>query len=268
MAHELDSTNNVVSFAARKSGWHQLGQVIGHAMTAEEALREAHLADWDVRKMPLQVPLEPKITEDGVTVRPPLEVPATFATVRTNPITKELDVLGVVGHKYTPVQNEASCEVLNALTGESGAVFETAGALRMGREVFVTMKLPESMTFEGKNGVSDRTEWFLAALNSHDGSSRFRLLLTPVRIVCANTQSAAIGAARACYGISHTSSAKVAIQEAREALKLSWRYIDAFETEAAHLYATAMDVGQVQRFARQLFKVEQADSEVAERKRA
>ncbi len=116
-------------------------------------------------------------------------------------------MLGVVGNKYEPMQkNEASCDLLDALTGESGAVYETAGgALRGGRETFVTMKLPESMVFDGIDGTKDRTDFFyLAALNSHDGSSKFRFLVTPVRIVCANTQSAAIARAAASFGISHT----------------------------------------------------------------
>ena len=130
------------------------------------------------------------------------------------------------------------------------------------------MKLPESMTFEGRDGSLDRTDWFLAALNSHDGQSKFRLMLSPVRIVCANTQSAAIARARSTFGISHTSSARVAIQEAREALKLSWRYIEAFEAEAAKLYAAPMNVEEVGRFARQLFKVEQAGTAAAKRGRA
>jgi phage/plasmid-like protein (TIGR03299 family) len=267
MPHEIDINQGVASFASRTDAWHQLGQVVGHAMTAEEALSKAHLAGWNVHKLPLRAHREPEITADGVTALPPLEVPSMFATVRTNPITKELDVLGVVGSKYECVQNEASCAALNALTGESGAVFETAGALRGGREAFVTMKLPESMTFDGKDGSSDRTEWFLASLSDHTGAHRNRLLLTPVRIVCANTQSAAIARARAEYAITHTRGAKLAIQEAREALKLSWRYIEAFEAEAAELYATAMDVEQASRFARKLFKVEQADTVVAERKR-
>ena len=67
------------------------------------------------------------------------------------------------------MQNEASCTLLDALTEEGGAVYETAGALRGGRETFVTMKLPTSMTFEGRDGSKDRTDWYLAALNSHDG---------------------------------------------------------------------------------------------------
>jgi hypothetical protein len=58
------------------------------------------LAGWSCRKMPLQVPQEPIITEKkkngGVTTPAPLAVPDQYATVRTNPITGELNVLGVV----------------------------------------------------------------------------------------------------------------------------------------------------------------------------
>lgn len=171
MAHELDSTNNVVSFAnSRPDAWHRLGQSVNHTMTAREALEAAHLAGWNVRKMPLQVALEPVVTADGVSTPAPLSVPDHYATVRDNPIVPgRIDVLGVVGSKYEPLQNEASCDLLNALTDQGGAVFETAGALRGGRETFVTMKLPEAMTFDGVDGSKDRTEFYLAALNSHDG---------------------------------------------------------------------------------------------------
>ena len=109
------------------------------------------------------------ITDAGVTTPAPLPVADHFATVRTNPITGNVDLLGVVGTKYEPVQNEESCAVLDAITDESGAVFETAGALRGGRETFVTMKLPKSMSFDGVDGSNDRTDFYLAALNSHDG---------------------------------------------------------------------------------------------------
>jgi len=163
-------------------------------MTARDALDAAHLSNWNVRKMALQVTQKPTLTKDGVTTPSPLAVPDYYATVRTNPVNGGLDVLGVVGSKYEPVQNEASCELLDAITDESGAHFETAGALRGGRETFITMKLPNTMVFDGSQ---DRTEFYLAALNSHDGSSAWRGLITPVRIVCANTQSAAIGSAKA-----------------------------------------------------------------------
>ena len=100
-----------------------------------------------------------------------------------------------------------------------------------------------------------------------DGSSAFRFLVTPVRIVCANTQSAAIGSAKASFAIRHTGGAATAIQEARNALKLSWRYVEAFEAEAAKLYAQAMDTEQVRNFANALLEVESAGSDATGRHR-
>ncbi|MDQ3451067.1 MAG: DUF945 domain-containing protein, partial [Actinomycetota bacterium] len=41
-------------------------------------------------------------------------------------------------------------------------------------------------------GGTDRVDLNIAALNSHDGASAFRILVTPVPVVCANTQSAAL----------------------------------------------------------------------------
>ena len=269
MAHELDITDGQVSFAnSRDDAWHRLGQSVGHAMTASEALHAAHLAGWNVRKMALRVPQQAILGPDGVTTPAPLAVPGFYATVRTNPIDGRPDVLGVVGAKYEPVQNEASSELLDALVDESGgAHFETAGALRGGRETFVTMKLPTTMVFDGRDGTKDRTDFYLAALNSHDGSSSFRFLVTPIRIVCANTQSAAIGSAKASWGIRHTGGARAAIQEARDALKLSWRYIEAFEAEAAKLYAAPMDTDQMREFAHALLEVDSATTEATVRHR-
>jgi len=270
MSHELDQTNGVVSFAnSRSDAWHRLGQSVGHAMNSHEVLASARLAGWSVRKMPLVIPQEPVITEDGVTTPEPIPVPDMFATVRDNPVVPgRVDYLGVVGSKYEPVQNEASCELLDAITDESGAHFETAGALFGGRQTFITMKLPKTMTLQGRNGAQDRTEFYLAALNSHDGSSKFRFLVTPIRIVCANTQTAAIEAAAASWGIRHTGGARAAIQEARTALKLSWRYVQAFEDEAAQLYSQPMDIDQMRDFATELIEVDKADSSTAARNRS
>ena len=89
------------------------------------------------------------------------------------------------------VQNEEHCELLNLLVDEAGAHFETAGSLRGGRETFVTMKLPQSITLAGTHG-SDDIELYLAAMSSHDGTAAWRVIVTPVRIVCANTQRMAL----------------------------------------------------------------------------
>ncbi|WP_336881403.1 DUF932 domain-containing protein [Rhodococcus globerulus] len=261
MAHELDSTDNVVSFAdSRKDAWHQLGQQVGHVMNAQEALSASHLAGWNVRKIPLLAQVPAEITENGVTEASELEVPNHFATVRTNPINGGTDYLGVVGNTYTPFQNEASCDLLDALADESGAHFETAGALKGGRETFVTMKLPESLELAGHDS-KDTIDWYIAALNSHDGTSSFRFLVTPVRIVCANTQSAALRTAKASFKIRHTINATNVIREAREALGLTFRYMEEFETAAQAMIAEEMNRERMQKFADQLTRVEDAGSQ-------
>ncbi|WP_241011298.1 hypothetical protein [Mycobacterium camsae] len=117
MAHELDITTDAngiahVSFAnSRSDHWHRLGQSVGHAMTAHEALQAAHLAGWDVRKMALQVPQEPVIDPTGVTTPAPLAVPDYYATVRTNPINGRLDVLGWSAPNTSPSKTKppATC---------------------------------------------------------------------------------------------------------------------------------------------------------------
>ncbi len=231
MAHYIETHGcQAAALFARKDPWHRLGTTVqGEAFTAEDAMRLGHLGGWDVRKVPL---IASEITENGVTTMP---VPG-YATVRTNPFTSRPEALGVVGSGYTPLQNEEHAEFLNRLADESGAIFDTAGSLRGGRQVFVTMRLPKSLMVGG----SDRIDLNIAALNSHDGNSAFRLLITPVRVVCANTQHAALRDHVSSWSIRHTRNAKAAVQAAREALGLTFAYAEEFEREAEQLINTTM----------------------------
>jgi phage/plasmid-like protein (TIGR03299 family) len=224
LSHKLEQHGNQTSFvSARQDAWHRLGTVLPDVFDAKTALDTAHLSGWNVRK-------EELTTVSG------LIVPEKFATVRTNPYTGGTDVLGVVGTQYVPVQNEDHAELLNALVDESGAHFETAGSLNGGKNVFVTMKLPETMKVAGV----DEVDTYIAALNNHDGSAAFKLLITPVRIVCANTQAAALKQARASFNIHHTKSATSRIEEARQALGLTFKYMDAFQLEAEKMIEETM----------------------------
>ena len=117
-----------------------------------------------------------------------------------------------------------------------GATFDTAGSLRGGRQVFVTMRLPEHLSIGG----NDRVDLNIAALNSHDGSSAFRVLITPVRVVCANTQHAALRNHLSSWSIRHTRNAKAAVQAARDTLGLTFAYVEAFEAEAERMINTSV----------------------------
>ena len=237
MSHEIEThtteTGETIAAAlfAREDAWHKLGTTLPDAFSAEDAMTLAHLGGWNVRKTPLTT-----ITEEGV-----IDVPDRWAVVRNNPFTAgRVDALGVVGNHYVPIQNEEHATFLDALVDESGAHFETAGSLRGGREVFVTMKLPDHITVGG----IDPVEQYIAAINSHDGTSSFRLMVTPVRIVCANTLQAAMGNNRGVFNIRHTINSAQAINVAREALDMSFSYLNEFQAEAERMIQETMTRAQ------------------------
>lgn len=247
MSHHLDraADGRTAFVSSRLAAWHRLGTVLEGSMTAGQALRAAHLTGWNVRKRELQT--APLITEGGVTASMP--VPGQYATVRTSPWTGDDEVLGVVGSRYHVIQNEEHTALLDTLLDQSGAELETAGALRGGREVFVCMKLPEYLSI----GDTDQVDMYISALNSHDGSSPFRLLVSPIRVVCANTQAAAIRHARSSFSIRHTAGAKGQIAVAREALGLTFRYMEAFQEEAERMIQQSITDAEFGRIIRILF---------------
>ena len=110
-----------------------------------------------------------------------------YATVRDNPFTGRPEALGVVGDLYTPMQNEDHADVSQHAGRRVGRHLRHRRKPRGGRQVFITMRLPDTMTIGG----TDLVDLNIAALNSHDGSGAFRILVTPIRVVCANTQAAA-----------------------------------------------------------------------------
>jgi phage/plasmid-like protein (TIGR03299 family) len=229
MAHNLDMTNGQASFvSAREDAWHQLGIVLPDAFTAEEAMEHGLLGGWDIRKTALTTEVNGQ----------KLVIPRQYAVVRNNPVVKkQIDVLGTVGEAYTIIQNEQLAALLNALVDESGAHFETAGAIDGGRKVFITMKLPGNIRIGGV----DRVDYYIAAMTSHDGSSSTVIMVTPVRIVCQNTLNLAFNSAKHLFRVRHTVGAhKILIQQAREALDFAFDYLDGFQQEADQLINTTL----------------------------
>lgn len=242
MAHEIDITNGQAAFvSAREDAWHRLGTVLPDTFTAEEAMEHGLLGGWNVRK-------EPLLANVGGELIP---VPEKYAVVRDNPVERgRIDVLGTVGESYTVIQNEEHAGLLNALVDESGAHFETAGALQGGKRVFITMKLPGHMSIGGV----DRVDQYLAAMNSHDGSSAFTFMISPVRIVCQNTLNFALGKASNVFRVRHTTGAtKAIVQQAREALDLTFNFLDRFQEDAERLINTEFTRGQFEEMVEREF---------------
>ena len=241
MSHNLEqfTDGTTAFFTNREVAWHKLGTVTDGALTAQDALKTAYL-DWEVKKseQPVQVMI-PDVNgnwsdEDGKNTL--IKVNDKFMTYRFHPKTKKAEALGVVGNRYTPVQNSEAFSFLNHIADESGAVFETAGSINNGKKVFMTMKLPNTLQIGGV----DQVDLYLMAWNTHDGTSSFQIAVTPIRVVCQNTLTAAIAGAKSTFSLRHTPKVSGKVQQAREALGLSFKYIEAFEKQAEALLSQQM----------------------------
>ena len=125
MAHELETQNGVASFASfREPAWHGLGTVFTEEKTTAEMLAAANLNNWNVRLVDVEIPNT--LTSDK----------SYQYVVRTNPTdSSQTDVLGVVGERYVPLQNEELFSFGDNIL-DGGGRWETAGSIRGGRVVF------------------------------------------------------------------------------------------------------------------------------------
>jgi phage/plasmid-like protein (TIGR03299 family) len=256
--HELEKlADGTTAFAtARVSAWHRLGTVTQNTMKAEEIMAAAKLGDWGVRTIrPVGIDIV-----GGVEVQIPAD--DKRMTVRRNPVTGETEYLGIVGTDYTVVQNEQCAEMLDRLVDQvGGAHFETAGSLRRGKSVFVTMKLPDAMEIAGV----DRMDLYLIGTTSHDGTAALRVDASPIRVVCANTQRAAFESAVGHYTFRHTSNVNSQISQAREALGLMWKYVDTFEKAAERMLNEALTMREFEQVVGQVWPVKDNAPEQTQR---
>jgi phage/plasmid-like protein (TIGR03299 family) len=256
MAHELeiDEATGQATFASlRQPAWHNLGTVFQDEVNTAEMLSLAHLDNWNVRLE--EVPVPAGFTSDK-----------TYSFVsRTNPFNKDqTDILGIVGERYTPLQNEDLFSFGDNLL-DGGGRWETAGSIKGGRVVFGSIALQNSITLD-PNGIADKIDNYLLINTSHDGSIAIQASITPVRVVCANTLNLALSsfkgknASKQTFKIRHTQTAEGKIAVAREALGLANTYIDEFSELANKLIQTEITKAQFDKIVELAYPAPEKDS--------
>lgn len=213
MSHEICLKSGKASmFYVGETPWHGLGTKLDKPATAQEAIEEAQL-DYRVEKKPLRAIVHP--TRHSA-------VENHFATVRMD--TRE--VLGIVGNRYSPIQNADAFGFFDSLVGSGEAMYHTAGALGKGERIWILAKLPGFIKVRG-NDIVDK---FLLLTNSHDGTCLVRAKLTPVRVVCNNTLAAALAGQEEEVRIRHTPNSVTKLEEAHKLLGLTNDLYNQLET--------------------------------------
>ena len=166
MAHQFSSG----AFFHGQAAWHGLGHVVDGTMPAREAFALGE-ADWQVLSTPIFDPTGQPINGYQAITRG-----------------DNGNVLSVQKASYTIVQNEQLIKLAEAL--HEDAEISAVCVLDEGRKVTFTAKINGA---EGEVLKGDEICQYIVGATSHDGSIAFQTLFTPVRVVCANTLSAALG---------------------------------------------------------------------------
>lgn len=240
MSHEVETMAFV---AGRGYPWHYAetkdrDAELATIATAAEMLVAAGL-DWTVSQRPIFSP-----TKAG-TFQP---IPRFVANTRDS----DDSVLGVVKPAYHVLQNHDAFGLADDIVDSGDAKYDTAGSLRGGAIVFLSMVIPEGIKVEGD--PSDH-ELFLLVTNGHDGRNGLNACVTAVRAVCKNTVDAAFGNAVTRFSLRHRSGMEQRIGEARKALQITFDFKDTFESVASSMARTEMTKDEVVAALRGLFPV-------------
>ncbi|MGP4085464.1 DUF932 domain-containing protein [Streptomyces sp. KR55] len=226
--HGLDSrADGTIALYASSPAWHGLGQIIPGGTTDIDKVLELSGLDFDVDTVPALYRWGGELREHA----------DQFHTVRTDTGA----ALGVVGRKYQPIQNRQGFEFLQELVGRYDVVWESAGPLRGGKRVFISIRLPETVTVDA-DGIGDVVVPYVAVMNDHSGQGQFQCVVTPWRPVCANTERFAVRDAVTRWAVRHTAGATSEIKEARRTLGLSVKYFERFADEETALARTDIAV--------------------------
>jgi len=180
MAHEISVSSGCAHMAYRgETPWHMLGVKVDEHATPSEAAAAAGL-DWRAFCAPMMInsPDEDCVSTNVVS----LIRKDVWDEGRHNEA-----IIGTVSKSYIPVQNSDLINVLDTMTCESEARFETAGTLGKGEKSWFMVKLSDGVEV-AKN---DPVEMYLVLVNRFDLQC-VEARLTPVRVVCSNTLSLSV----------------------------------------------------------------------------
>jgi phage/plasmid-like protein (TIGR03299 family) len=223
--HEI--MENDYMFSGRgKVPWHKLGAVVGGALNSEEAIKAAKLG-WIVKQNPVFFSKNNLLKS----------IPHYFANVRSD--TNE--VLGIVGERYSVIQNKALFDFADALisTKTAECTYETAGSLFNGRRVFLLVNMPKRQV------VGDEYQPYLCLSNTHDGTSALQVFLTGVRVVCNNTLQMALKTTKRKIAIRHLSGIGDRTIVALRTLGMASKYFTNLEAFALRLTGKTVDIDEV-----------------------
>ena len=225
-----------------KVPWHGLGTALEEAdlYSWPTACEKAGLA-WDVELVPL-------VTAD------------TQAKVENKAVRRTSDgrILGVVGPRFTVLQNKDAFAWFEPFLAAKEASLHTAGSLQDGSRVWVLAKLQRDPLVIAEG---DEIEKFILLSHGHDGSLAVRCGFTPIRVVCQNTLAMAHGSqASKLIRCKHTKDVHQNLENIREMMNLANAEFEATAEQYKLLARKSINQADLKKYVERVLKVEDQPS--------
>lgn len=253
--------NSDTMFSVGQKPWHGLGTVVEQAPNMEQALQLAGL-DWPVKLQPLFIG-DPATAWDhdqktvGIGGKEEFfkmgqKAPA-YATING----KTGSLLGVVGERYTPLQNVDAFRFFDPFVQAGLATFETAGSLFDGQKIWVMCKIKCD---NAQIVPGDEIEAYTLLSSSHDGTSAVRVGFTPQRVVCNNTLQMAHGnKASKLIKVKHGKNVVTNLDNLRDTMNLITSSFEATADQYRFLSGRQINQSDLKRYIKIVFSQEKVE---------
>ena len=233
---------------ANQVPWHGLGNAVDSTMTPQEMLVAAEI-DWTVSKRPAYTVDKPDCWNivDPTGEASFIRAPDQHFLVRDS----DNKVLSNCGESYVPFQNAEVMSFFKKFTEAGNMTMETAGSLKGGKDVWGLAKIAKGFKLAG----GDEVEGYLLLNNSHQVGKAMTIMFTPIRVVCNNTLTMALGQQGNKFRVLHLQMFDEEIQRAaEEALGLSGNQMQAFQEQSQFLAKKKAKGDQLDNFIAELFQ--------------
>lgn len=212
--------------------WHGLGERIEDAdiFDIEKGIKSAGM-DWEVGLKSLQT-----VDSEPVSHR---------ACYRMS----DNKILGVVGPRWTPVQNWDMFKWFQPFLDSRMCSIHTAGSLCGGSKVWVLCQITKDplMTIAKNDDVAK----FILLANSHDGTMAVRAGFTPVRVVCTNTLAASIKCAESkLIRIRHSTQVLQNMESIKDIMDVANSEFEATAAQYRYLASKSVHTGDLEKYVK------------------
>lgn len=249
MAHEAINTITGKAHVAfgREHAWHRLGTHLGRLATADEMISAINPDALEVAEHAYHIvkSYAPIFDANGMPVldasgnqlmMPQLEQSAKAKAI----ITASGQEVAGVGVDWQLLKNGEFFDIVRAISGDAACV-DSMGILSEGSKIFASLaseKLPSRWI------AGDEYKSFLTIMNAHNGTMRFMIFWSFIRVVCANTWKMSLSERKdsdTVFARKHTvnmaSDIAVFVRDYDKALEKAQREADKFAEQMEFLHS-------------------------------